>query len=97
MILLTIQVTNPEGDPTINRLNQMYWASFVEELRTTIRLFASQVYFAGFSPGNSPIQSACWVVLVDEPQKLKSKLVDIRFKFGRESEINVDSSETLFL
>ena len=49
-----------------NKLTQMRWSYFVEQVDTIVDAHALQTHFRGFSPGDEAWQNACWMLDIDE-------------------------------
>lgn len=79
---ITIQIGNSD-----NKLTQVEWARFVEEINMIILQHRDQQHFFGGSINWMPWQNVCWVITCAEwnIDELKAALVRIRAKYSQES------------
>jgi len=89
----TIQIGN-----TDDKLTQVEWSDFCEEVRLLIGFYALKIHFQGGSDWDTPWQNACWVCEIDggPTEQLENLLMNCREKYQQDS-VAVTYGETVFV
>lgn len=79
-----------------DQLSQKEWSSFYNEVNVLTSIHTNMTHFAGASIPDKPWQNACWVVDVNNAQRvvLKHKLAELRDKYRQESIAWVEGTTT---
>lgn len=79
---ITVQIGNSD-----NKLTQVEWSAFCQEVDKAVMSRTPNVYFHGFSHGAAPWQNACWVADFEKPPllHLRYDLRGLAVKYRQES------------
>ena len=91
MTTVTVLIGN-----TDNKLTQQEWAQFYMDVSGAVSREADRVQFSGSSPGFAPWQNACFVAVVERPERLRLALGALAAKWRQDS-IAVVCGETEFV
>lgn len=95
MKTITIQIGNSD-----NKLRQVEWADFIEQIEKIIRVKAAAIHFSGGSDPRASWQNFCWVFeasySVQEWQQFLSAL-QVHGKMFSQDSIAVTVGETKFV
>lgn len=81
-----------------DKLSQVDWSNYVEAFQRVMIAAATQAYGQWYSEPRSPFQNACMAIEIKQGaiDDLKSKLLDLRLRFGQDS-IALNVSDTEFV
>lgn len=82
-----------------DRLPQLKWATYVQELRHIMRLLATEIHGDWYSAPDSPYQNACIAVAVSDEARgtLREKLEILRALYDQKVIAWAECPETEFL
>ncbi len=92
-LTVALQIGNSD-----NKLSQVHWSAFVDQVRSLVRLYSTRLHFEGASVGWEPWQNAAWVFAC-APAKadtLRAALIACRRDYGQDS-VAWTEGGTLFL
>ncbi|WP_055477593.1 hypothetical protein [Sphaerimonospora mesophila] len=94
--MLTVYVSIGNSD---DKLAQREWAAFVNEIDTTVRTHAAEMYGHWFSAPAVPWQNCCWCIGIHqhEVDSLRAALTEIRTAYRQDSVAWAPVSETDFI
>jgi hypothetical protein len=72
---------------TDNKLTQQEWSDFCGSVSADVGMFATEVFFKGFSNPDSMYQNACWVfsILPNRISGLQANLKHVRSVYKQDS------------
>ena len=70
-----------------DKLTQVKWAEFVENILYWIKKFCSEIHFSGGSPTNTPWQNYCILFSIEDDKVvwIKDNLIELRKKYNQDS------------